>query len=292
MKVNWSELQGDNMKHIISFSGGMGSFAEAKSCVDKYGKENILLLFADTLMEDEDLYRFLNETVEFLGCELVTISKEKTPWQLFEEQRFVANSRIDICSRMLKRDPLTKWIGDNFGVYVQEQLQRADGTLCFMTNGKPIMQTVHKLNAEVHLGIDFSEHHRLTTTQARMKPWVYRSTLVEEGRIIPKDYSEQFGIKKPRLYSLGFGHNNCGGFCVKAGLGHFKTLYEVMPERYKQHEEKELELASKYKTLPFLKKTIDGKVHYLTMKDYRETYLTKGKAEEDKFDIGGCSCAL
>ena len=42
------------MKHIVSFSGGMGSFAEAKSCVDKFGKENVLLVFADTLMEDED----------------------------------------------------------------------------------------------------------------------------------------------------------------------------------------------------------------------------------------------
>jgi len=50
------------VKHIVSFSGGMGSFAEAKSCVDKFGKENVLLLFSDTLMEDEDLYRFIKET--------------------------------------------------------------------------------------------------------------------------------------------------------------------------------------------------------------------------------------
>ena len=47
------------MKHIVSFSGGMGSFAEAKSCVDKFGKENVSLLFADTLGEAPDLYRFI-----------------------------------------------------------------------------------------------------------------------------------------------------------------------------------------------------------------------------------------
>jgi PP-loop superfamily ATP-utilizing enzyme len=64
------------MKHIVSFSGGMGSFAEAKSCVDKYGKENVLLLFSDTLMEDEDLYRFLMETVAFLDCELAVWYKK------------------------------------------------------------------------------------------------------------------------------------------------------------------------------------------------------------------------
>jgi hypothetical protein len=54
----------------------MGSFAEAKSCVDKYGKENVLLLFSDTLMEDEDLYRFLMETVAFLDCELAVWYKK------------------------------------------------------------------------------------------------------------------------------------------------------------------------------------------------------------------------
>ena len=103
----------NELKHIVSFSGGMGSFAEAKSCVDKYGKENVLLLFADTLMEDEDLYRFKDEVVEFLGCELVTLCYGKTPWELFEEQKFVANSRLDVCSRMLKRELLIKWVKDN-----------------------------------------------------------------------------------------------------------------------------------------------------------------------------------
>jgi hypothetical protein len=125
-----------------------------------------------------------------------------------------------------------------------------------------------------------------------MKPMVYRSTLVEEGRIIPKKYSEFYDIRQPRLYKMGFAHNNCGGFCVKAGLGHFKILYEKMPERYKEHEEKEQELARTCNTLPFLKKIIDGKVWYLTMKEYREEFLEKGLAKEDEWSIGGCGCAI
>ena len=31
---------------------------------------------------------------------------------------------------------------------------------------------------------------------------------------------------------------------------------------------------------------------YLTMKDYREKYLEVNKSEEDRFDFGGCGCAL
>ena len=53
------------------------------------------------------------------------------------------------------------------------------------------------------------------------------------------------GIETPRLYKLGFMHNNCGGFCFKAGMGHFKLLLEKMPERYKYHEEKEQALIKK-----------------------------------------------
>lgn len=254
--------------HVVSYSGGMGSFAEAYYCVQEFGKENVVLLFCDTLTEDPDLYRFVEETKEFLGCRFVRLSREKTIWELFEEQKFIANSRVDICSRVLKRDLMNKeWLPANYGT--------PEGNL----------------SCEVHVGIDFSEHHRLTRIQEVMSPKIYRSLLVEKGLIVPKDFSEQFGIRRPYLYTLGFSHNNCGSFCVKAGLGQFKLMFEKLPERYKEHEDKEqtvLAIGGK----PFLKKTTKGVKRYLSMKEYREEYLEQGKAEEDKHDIGGCACAL
>lgn len=52
-----------NIKHIIFYSGGIGSWGTAKRVIAKHGKENVILMFTDTKMEDEDLYRFLYETV-------------------------------------------------------------------------------------------------------------------------------------------------------------------------------------------------------------------------------------
>ena len=52
------------MKHIVFYSGGLCSWATAKRVVEKHGKENVLLLFTDTLIEDEDLYRFISETAD------------------------------------------------------------------------------------------------------------------------------------------------------------------------------------------------------------------------------------
>ena len=83
------------MKHIVSFSGGMGSFAEAKACVDKFGKENVELLFADVKMEDEDLYRFKDEVVAFLDVKLTTLCDGRTPFEVFKDQGFMGNTRID-----------------------------------------------------------------------------------------------------------------------------------------------------------------------------------------------------
>jgi hypothetical protein len=58
------------MKHIIQFSGGICSFFAAKRVVKKYGKENVILLFCDTLIEDEDLYRFIEDTKNIWGVNL------------------------------------------------------------------------------------------------------------------------------------------------------------------------------------------------------------------------------
>jgi PP-loop superfamily ATP-utilizing enzyme len=40
--------KGDNMKHIVMYSGGAGSYILSKRVIAKYGKENTILLFADT----------------------------------------------------------------------------------------------------------------------------------------------------------------------------------------------------------------------------------------------------
>src|SRR5690348_12113868 len=52
-------------RHVVMFSGGVGSFAAADRVVRQHGRD-VTLLFADTLIEDADLYRFLVEGAAFL----------------------------------------------------------------------------------------------------------------------------------------------------------------------------------------------------------------------------------
>ena len=53
------------MKHIVSLSGGTASAIAGDRVINRYGKENVILWFADTSWEDEDLYRFLEDLDTF-----------------------------------------------------------------------------------------------------------------------------------------------------------------------------------------------------------------------------------
>jgi hypothetical protein len=101
---------------------------------------------------------------------------------------------------------------------------------------------------------------------------------------------ESLGIKRPRLYEYGFSHNNCGGFCCRAGQGHFAKLLEQMPERYAYHEQKEQEFIEFIeKDVSMLTKMKKGVKYNYTLKQLREDIEAKSK-EIDMDDIGGCGC--
>jgi len=256
------------MKHIVSFSGGLGSAITADMVCKQYGKDNVVLLFADTLVEDEDLYQFNKDVVSLLGCRYIRIAEGRTPWQVFNDVKYIGNNRVDPCSKILKRDFLRKYLKNN---YTPEE-------------------------CTIWIGIDCTEEHRLKPVVERNKPYSYRSILIENNIFLTNEYKNKWceinDINIPRLYVMGFAHNNCGGFCVKSGQAQFKKLWEMLPDTYADNEQQEQIAMTKNPSLkPFLRKTINGKLRYLTLKEYREEFLDTGK-EVDETDFGGCGCAL
>lgn len=256
--------------HIVSYSGGVGSAITAKMLIDKYGPQDVKLLFADTKIEDPDLYRFNADIEKLLGLKIDVIAEGRTPWEVFKDEKFLGNSRIDPCSKILKRNFIKRYLKNNY---------------------KPEL-------TNIWIGIDLTESHRLPPVVTRNRPFIYRSILIEENIMLTTQdkikWCKHHGIAPPRLYLMGFGHNNCNGFCVKAGLGHFKKLYEQLPEVYLENERQEkLVYQACSKARPFLTKEIAGKKVYLTLEQYRTQYLEKNKvSENESLDFGGCGCAL
>lgn len=254
------------MKHIIFYSGGIGSYFTAKRIVEKYGANDVILLFTDTKIEDEDCYRFIKETSNYLGAELVKIEDGRTPFEVYKDVKFLGNSRLAPCSHKLKQETASKWIKENF---------------------KPD-------ECVLYLGIDWTESHRKNAPIKNWHPYKVEFPMCEPPYLTKTDMIEALkddGIKTPRLYEFGFSHNNCGGFCCRAGQGHFANLLKQLPERYKHYEEEE-EKMRKYlgKDVAMMSKTKNKVKTPYTLKQLRQD--VENHCQIDLFDIGGCGCFI
>lgn len=252
------------VQRIVFYSGGALSWAAAMRTIERHGRDGVQLLFTDTGIEDEDLYRFLDDSEEQLGVPITRLHQGETPWDVFRRKRMIGNTRMDPCSENLKRKPAHAWLKEN----------AVGATLVF--------------------GIDWTEMHRMTGLTRRYgeaghaveapmcdPPWKTKDGVLEWMR------SE--GLKPPRLYTMGFAHNNCGGFCVRAGQGHFATLLRMMPDRYREHEDAELSLREHLgKDVAILRDRTGGTTRGMTLREFRERI--EAKADHDELEIGGCGC--
>lgn len=251
------------MEYIVSYSGGLGSFAAAHRLKQLHPDARITLVFCDTLIEDEDLYRFLRESAAALALPLVELRDGRNPWEVFRDVKMQGNTRIAPCSRVLKREVLAKWLDENHPF--------ADATLV--------------------LGIDYEEAHRLPRAVAANAPVPVIAPLCDppfEGAQARHELLQRYGLSPPRLYAEGFAHNNCGGFCVRAGLAQFDLLRQRFPERFEWHAQQQEQLVRLVPNAdrPFLRKTIDGTQTYITLREFEKMKL----AESEQFDFGGCGC--
>ena len=250
--------------HVVMYSGGVGSWMTARRVVEAHGAADVSLLFADTLIEDRDLYRFIYETAASLGAELVIVTEGRDPWEVFFDRRFLGNTRVALCSRILKRELLLDWI----------------------------KQYCDPENTIIYLGYDWSEINRAKAACGYWSPWRVESPMCEPPYLNKQQMLEELdrvGIARPRLYEMGFPHNNCGGFCVKAGQAHFALLLRTMPERYAYHEKREQELREFLnKDIAILRDRTGGKTRPMTMREFRER--TEAGGQIDLLEWGGCGC--
>jgi hypothetical protein len=262
------------MKHFISLSGGTASAVAADRVLTRYGRNDTVLWFADTMWEDEDLYRFLSDLEAYWEKTIVRYTNGQTPLEVASKKSIIPNNKIAPCSLELKI--------------------------------KPGLEFVAKLAKEgpvtVHMGLDFTEMHRGAKPKESYEsiegvsfdlPLLWKPIANPPHRKV----TESWGIKTPRLYDLGFPHNNCGGRCVRQGIREWVRLKATFPERFK--EVKEWEAAQRAKGGPRAKYSIaknqsGSKVFSLPLDELERRYaqgqqlfLGSEPSQEDAF---GCFC--
>lgn len=305
-----------NRYHMVS--GGAGSWLATKVDMAAHADAKHTFVFSDTLYEDADCYRFLIEGIahlldrklnwsipraddfpdyrvspetsmaEYAGNpewraflaqirgdtalaipELVWLVEGRDPWEVFRDRKFLGNSRIDPCSKSLKREIFDKWRRSN--------TDRDTSVFC--------------------IGIGPHEAHRYDRLASRMatEGWTYEAPLIGtfEGEVGAFGYLADAGVAKPRLYDLGYVHNNCGGFCIKAGHAHYLNRYRVQPERFAYDammEEKLAEYIGKPVSM-LTDRTGDGSKKALSLATFAAEV---GRQTEFEYAPGdsGCGCML
>lgn len=195
-------------RHVVMFSSGITSYGAATVVIDRHGRDNVTLLFADTRAEDTDNYRFNRDAEKQLGIPITVVSDGRTPQQVLRDRRWIGNAKIAPCSHLLKQVPARRWLEAN----------------------------CDPASTILYVGLDAYEPERVETNRRMWKPWRVEFPLTEPP-YYPKDHwlreARRVGLEPPAMYAFGFPHANCGGACIRAGQGQWGHLLNpALPQRF------------------------------------------------------------
>lgn len=206
------------MIHIVCYSGGHSSALVAIEVVRRYGKENVILINHECILEGSDVDRFQNEVAEYLELPITDVSfkdaKTKDQFDVVMEKGSFINvsspAREALCTYVMKTEPFMAWLGLNFKPYDD------------LFGGKK--------ECIIYYGFDDTEPVRILRRNTIMAANGYKTAfpLAHSKRTILS--TEEIGIIPPNSYDV-FKHANCIG-CLKAGWQHWYCVYVFYPDIY------------------------------------------------------------
>mgnify|MGYP001491154618 CR=1 FL=1 len=219
------------MKHIVQYSGGAGSAMAAYLVTQKQPKEDIILLFHDVKGgHDEDMYRFNADVSEFLGLPITEYSLQKTIWEVIKEQKSTpAYPWRPYCTRIFKLE-----IADSFYFDLPRFAYHYDNPQAEELALYPDVPFI------LYTGYCSGEERRVAKKSSIAKSTkypVFDAGLTSDDckRII----SQEWGIKLPKPYLLGFEHNNCIPCWKSTSKDYWRLVWQHYPERYQKAIEME-----------------------------------------------------
>lgn len=89
-------------------------------------------------------------------------------------------------------------------------------------------------------GFDADEKHRAERLQEGMQEFEHRFPMIERNlsKLEVHGILDRLGIKRPKMYDLGYNNNNCIG-CIKGGMGYWNAIRKDFPDVFKKRAELE-----------------------------------------------------
>ena len=257
------------------FSGGIDSWATARRVADRYGPDDVVLLFTDTNVESAGLYIFLAAAVKDIGGQFVRLQNGgRGPWQAMKEARFLGSNRVAVCSRILKQEPARAWLEEN-----------ADPATTI-----------------VYIGMDASEGDRVKRVKAEYskRGWTVECPLADwRPEILWKNelvaLARERGLPVSPVYDdPATLHDNCDGACVRMGIMGWAHLLRTRREKYLWAERMEREVTAHIdppQPIAILRDRRGGVSVPMPLSELRERVEALGPLFETSaadMDCGGC----
>jgi hypothetical protein len=196
----------ENKQIIGWFSCGITSAIACKIALDKYGKENVILIYFEIDSAHEDNERFISDFEKWadVKVERRRSKKYKDQFDVIEKTRYVNGPSGARCTKELKKD---------VRVSVEKEINFEHQVFGFEFEKK-----------EINRAIRFSEQYPHTNP---IFPLIDAKLTKEQcaGMLL------NVGIALPTMYTLGFHNNNCK-ICVKGGKGYMNKMREHFPEDF------------------------------------------------------------
>lgn len=195
---------------VCWLSAGVSSFIAgylAKN-VNKY-------IYIDIENQHEDSMRFIKDCEKVLGKDIEIL---KSPYRNVQNvilsQRYVNGPGGAKCTQILKRRVRKEW-----------EYQYRDYDITYVW------------------GFDVNEKKRADRLLESMPEFKHEFPLIDKGFTKSNSHAllERLGIKRPKMYDLGYSNNNCVG-CVKGGMGYWNKIRKDFPEVFKRMAEIEREI--------------------------------------------------
>jgi hypothetical protein len=246
------------MKHVISVGGGIAStWLLVDKVLAKYPREDVTAVICEVKNDHADMWRLIAAVEKQYDISIKRVGLGVDIWDIFFYTGMMGNPFADPCSRLLKREAMSNYMTANFNPF----------------------------NTVLHVGITAGEIDRMMAIKANWtrKGWQVEADLADMPEIPRQELlamcEQQFGFV-PLLYRQGMKHNNCSGFCVKAGKAQMARLLFHSRALYLEHERMELlhqQTFNHQHTIMRDEWTRNGKrgADTLTLRAFRERMETK-----------------
>jgi hypothetical protein len=159
--------------------------------------------------------RFLRDCEKALGKKIEILqSPYKSVSRVIQQFRYINGVAGATCTRILKKRVRKEW-----------EYGKTDLTYVW--------------------GYDISERHRAERLQEAFLEHKHLFPLIDRG-LTKEDchgLCSSLGIKRPKMYDMGYRNNNCIG-CVKGGMGYWNKIRKDFPEVFAERARLEREIGA------------------------------------------------